>query len=184
MGLVVTEILPPLQVVIYQAIKNARKWLKLIKNTNNTAFEGLEKSSVCCPVMSVKRRQLGPVIPEDTLCMNDRAEVSGIEEEMAERGNSSRKRGRGVKWRQVFHDKPSSPPPLLRYRSLRWEYCKPAQEQTLVSGSLLLLALLHLYPSDLICPAKLHPLPLIPGYVPQSPPCAFPAAAGPPGFVV
>lgn len=35
-------------------------------------------------------------------------------EEMAERGSSSRKTGRGVKWRQVFHDKPYNPPPLPR----------------------------------------------------------------------
>lgn len=31
-------------------------------------------------------------------------------EAMAERGSSSRKAGRGVKWRQVFHDKPYNPP--------------------------------------------------------------------------
>lgn len=35
------------------------------------------------------------------------ARVGG--KEMAERGSSSRKRGKGVKWRQVFSDKPYNP---------------------------------------------------------------------------
>lgn len=51
------------------------------------------------------------VSPQDTPSVNDGAEggagVGG--EKMAERGSSSRKRGRGVKWRQVFHDKPYPP---------------------------------------------------------------------------
>ena len=57
-----------------------------------------------------------PVSSYDTPFMSDGTEgggCSGGEEEMAERGSSSRKRGRGVKWRQVFHDKPYNPPPPL-----------------------------------------------------------------------
>lgn len=51
----------------------------------------------------------------DTLLMSDGAGGAGRVggEEMVERGSSSRKRGRGVKWRQVFHDKPYNPPLLL-----------------------------------------------------------------------
>lgn len=51
---------------------------------------------------------------QDSPFMSDEARGVGGSggEEMAERGSSSRKTGRGVKWRQVFHDKPYNPPPL------------------------------------------------------------------------
>ncbi|CAB1432714.1 unnamed protein product [Pleuronectes platessa] len=48
--------------------------------------------------------------PQDARCMNA-CGGGAAGEEMAERSSSCRKRGRGVKWRQVFHDKPFNPPP-------------------------------------------------------------------------
>lgn len=129
--------------------------------------------------------------------MNDGAVGGGRVggEEMAERGSSSRKRGRGVKWRQVFHDKPYNPQPLLyssslhRHRSAESTANQPKNRHLLVISLflcyLLLLAFIQPpYPSDLIYPAKLRPFPLIPGFFPPPPLCAFPIAARPPGFVV
>lgn len=81
-----------------------------------------------------------PMSSSDTPFMSDGA-WGGCRagEEMAERGSSSRKRGRGVKWRQVFHDKPYNPPPLLYFscsssllQLVHREYSKLAHKQTLV----------------------------------------------------
>lgn len=129
--------------------------------------------------------------------MNDGAGGGGRVggEEMSERGSSSRKRGRGVKWRQVFHDKPYNPPPLLYSSSLHRHWSTESTANQPKSGHLLVISLFLCYllllafiqppyPSDLIYPAKLRPFPLIPGFFPSSPLCAFPIAAGPPGFVV
>lgn len=97
---------------------------------------------------------------------------------MAERGSSSRKRGRGVKWRQVFHDKPYNPPLLLYFsyfssllRLVHREYSKLAHKQTLVSHFSLFCNLLLFdvirppYPSDLICPPQIAPLSFNPRFL-------------------
>lgn len=112
------------------------------------------------PPMFGKKKK--PVSSYDTPFMSDGARGGGRVggEEMVERGSSSRKRGRGVKWRQVFHDKPYNPPPLLYSSSLHQlvhrECSKLAQEQTLVSHfplscyRLLFAFIQPPYPSDLI----------------------------------
>lgn len=119
--------------------------------------------------------------------MNDREEggagVGG--KEMAERGSSSRKRGKGVKWRQVFSDKPYNPhlsffysSSLLQQWSTESSENEPKNRHLLATSLflfyLLLLALIQPpYSSDLIFSTKLHPFPFIPCSFPWSPPCAF-----------
>lgn len=110
-------------------------------------------------------------------------------EEMAERGSSSRKRGRGVKWRQVFHDKPYNPPPLLyssslgRHQSAESTANQPKNRHLLVISLflcyLLLLAFIQPpYPSDLISPTKLRPFPFNPRFLSTVSSVCFPHCCG------
>lgn len=104
-----------------------------------------------------------PVDAHDSPFMSDEGGGGGASagEEMAERGSSSRKTGRGVKWRQVFHAKPYNPPPLPLLQFPPQTGPLRSQEQTLVprfpifSFLLLFPVIQPPYPSDLIYPTQI-----------------------------
>lgn len=111
-------------------------------------------------------------------------------QEVAERGRSSRKTGGGVKWSQVFRDKPDNPStsPSTPVPSTNWSAEVPAQRpenRRLFPASLLslpffcLLLSKHLIRLISSTRPKLQPSPLIPGFFSPSRPCAVPT--GPPG---